>query len=145
MRLQDDARLPVGQCVHGPSGPQSTWEKQMKSIHQLVLGFVACSLASAALNVAADAAGDWVAYRESVGLPLDPQPSKKGELPTFAGPVADAPLDPVDAARELAIAKENANGNGNGNGGGRLRICDHFFVEMARTDGDTSGESGRCY
>ena len=111
----------------------------MKSSHQLLQALVACSLASLALHAAADAADavdHWVLYRVSNGLPVDPKPSLPGELPTFAGPVPDAPITPLDAEREKAL------GYGNGNGAGHGR-CE-FFVELARSDGDTRGQDVSC-
>jgi hypothetical protein len=117
----------------------------MKTTHKLLQALVACSLASVALNAGAEAADDWVAYRQSHSLPVYPTPSRPGELPTFEGPVPDAPKVPLDVARELAVAKANGNVNTDGGGDGPdLRNCDPFFVEVARTDGDPEGETGRC-
>jgi hypothetical protein len=119
----------------------------MRTSHQLLQVFVACALASATLPAAADAADDWVAYREANGLPVDPQPSRPEQLPGFAGPVPEAPLTPLDLERDVMVAKANGHGNGNGNGNGGYhwpRPCGGFFVELAKTDGDTRGESANC-
>ena len=104
----------------------------MRTNQKLLQVLVACALASS-LTAAADAAGDWLAYRVANGLPVDPQPSKPGELPTFTGPVSDTLLEPLPDAK--------GNGNGNGNGSSH---CDGFFVEMAKSDGDAMGDSGSC-
>ena len=105
----------------------------MKANHRVVKVLVACALAGVEMPAAADAASDWVAYREANRLPVDPEPSKPGELPKFAGPVPDTLLEPLPDAR----------GNGNGNGSGSS-TCDGIFIEMAKTDGDVLGEAGAC-
>jgi hypothetical protein len=112
----------------------------MKASHQLLQALVACSLASVALPAAASDAADavdhWVVWRLANGLPVNPQPSQPGELPTFAGPVPDTLREPLPDA--------NGSGNGDGNGNGSSHCDSAFMVELARTDGDTLGESGIC-
>lgn len=117
----------------------------MKTNHLLPQALVACSLSSFAIPAAADAADVWIAYRQANGLSVDPQPSRPEDQPTFVGPVPEAPGKPLDAERDILIARANGSGNGNGNGDYVWPSqCGGFFVELARSDGDTLGGTARC-
>ena len=110
-------------------------EKLENLLHAgVVLAFGVGLLVAFAPPARADAAADWVAYREANNLAVDPKPSLPGELPVGGGPVPDTLAAPLPEAR--------ANGNGNGNGHGAKR-CE-LLAELAKSDGDVRGEDVRC-
>lgn len=82
----------------------------------------------------ADAADDWAAYRQARGLPVTAEPSAPGERSAAEGPAPEARLVSLEAS---------VGGEGNGNGH-EARSCDPFLVELAKSDGDTRGETARC-
>ena len=108
---------------------RTTWEITVKKNH-LMQAVVACSLAVSALPASADSIADWIAYREANNLPVDPAPSKPGELPTFAGFVPDTLSEPLPDT----VAKGNGNGNGNGHGPSQADAW--FLAELAKGDGE---------
>jgi len=99
---------------------ETTMNSKRKASHLLLAGL----LATQALPAAADAAGDWLAYRTENKLPIDPAPSAPhqvvnvGAPPAYAGEAMNfwlyyrrsnnLPVDPQPSA--------HGNGNGNGNG-----------------------------
>jgi hypothetical protein len=109
-------------------------QKLEKLLHACAaFSFGTSLLASVPPLAKADAADDWVRYRQANNLPVDPKPSVSCEK-RAEGNVAKRTLV-ASLANTVQESSEEACEP--------VKACsDPFLVELARTDGDPKGEAG---